>query len=148
MPTLGKVLTDGKVWDAMPIADRKTIIRNLMLRDKKTVPLKSWAGLSDAQRSAIYRVDWQRALNPIHCDQCEAAMINGIFCHETGCPNQKKTWLADRAEWVRFLACFECGCDVEEGTYCGCCPETGGEVEVYEAGEAFIPGDDSEEETN
>jgi hypothetical protein len=24
------------------------------------------------------------------CDQCEAAMINGVFCHETGCPNRKR----------------------------------------------------------
>ena len=24
------------------------------------------------------------------CDQCEAAMINGVFCHETGCPNSRK----------------------------------------------------------
>ena len=24
------------------------------------------------------------------CDQCVAAMINGVFCHETGCPNAKK----------------------------------------------------------
>lgn len=21
------------------------------------------------------------------CDQCQATMINGVFCHETGCPN-------------------------------------------------------------
>ena len=21
------------------------------------------------------------------CSQCEAMMINGIYCHETGCPN-------------------------------------------------------------
>mgnify|MGYP001615430179 CR=1 FL=1 len=21
------------------------------------------------------------------CDQCEACMINGYYCHETGCPN-------------------------------------------------------------
>lgn len=21
------------------------------------------------------------------CDQCVAAMINGVYCHETGCPN-------------------------------------------------------------
>lgn len=20
------------------------------------------------------------------CDQCEALMINGVYCHETGCP--------------------------------------------------------------
>jgi|SRR5579864_940975 len=24
------------------------------------------------------------------CDQCNAAMINGVFCHETGCPNKRK----------------------------------------------------------
>lgn len=24
------------------------------------------------------------------CDQCDAAMINGVFCHEHGCPNKKK----------------------------------------------------------
>jgi len=22
----------------------------------------------------------------IRCDSCQAAVINGIFCHETGCP--------------------------------------------------------------
>ena len=22
------------------------------------------------------------------CDQCQALMINGVYCHETGCPNQ------------------------------------------------------------
>lgn len=24
------------------------------------------------------------------CDQCDAAMINGVFCHEQGCPNKKR----------------------------------------------------------
>jgi len=24
------------------------------------------------------------------CDQCVAVMINGVFCHETGCPNAQK----------------------------------------------------------
>lgn len=24
------------------------------------------------------------------CDQCVAAMINGVYCHETGCPNARK----------------------------------------------------------
>ena len=24
------------------------------------------------------------------CDQCEASMINGVYCHETGCPNTLK----------------------------------------------------------
>lgn len=24
----------------------------------------------------------------VKCSQCEAVVINGIACHETGCPNQ------------------------------------------------------------
>jgi hypothetical protein len=36
----------------------------------------------------------------IDCDQCVAAMINGVFCHETGCPNSRKVWDAESAEWV------------------------------------------------
>lgn len=28
----------------------------------------------------------------IHCDQCNATMINGVFCHESGCPNMAKVW--------------------------------------------------------
>jgi hypothetical protein len=24
------------------------------------------------------------------CDQCNATMINGVYCHETGCPNRGK----------------------------------------------------------
>ena len=25
------------------------------------------------------------------CDQCEAAVINGVYCHEQGCPRQRAT---------------------------------------------------------
>jgi hypothetical protein len=55
-----------------------------------------------------------------HCDQCEALLINGVFCHETGCPNSRKTWIEDRGEWVLFVDCFECGYPVELGTACDC----------------------------
>lgn len=54
------------------------------------------------------------------CDQCEALVINGVYCHETGCPNSRKTWDEDRQEWILYLECRECGCDVEEGTVCSC----------------------------
>lgn len=30
------------------------------------------------------------------CDQCQALMINGVYCHETGCPN------------AHSLACRKC----------------------------------------
>src|SRR5512139_471427 len=25
------------------------------------------------------------------CDQCSPSVVNGVFCHEEGCPNDKKT---------------------------------------------------------
>ncbi len=53
------------------------------------------------------------------CDQCSAARVNGVFCHETGCPNGRKTWVADRG-WVKFMECWNCGCEVEVGGSCGC----------------------------
>jgi hypothetical protein len=53
--------------------------------------------------------------------------INDVPCHEFGCPNRHKTWVEDRQEWAMFKGCFYCGYDVEIGTSCGCCAETGGE---------------------
>jgi len=39
------------------------------------------------------------------CDQCEAIMIQGIFCHEQGCPvaKQEKEDAAFAEEWDREL---------------------------------------------
>lgn len=36
------------------------------------------------------------------CDGCSPSMINGVLCHEHGCPD---AWRDHTAE------CFECGCD-------------------------------------
>jgi hypothetical protein len=54
------------------------------------------------------------------CNQCEMLNINGIPCHETGCPNESKTWDEERQDWVRYYECPECGSDVEEGQSCDC----------------------------
>lgn len=54
------------------------------------------------------------------CDQCEQLRINGIVCHEIGCPNAKKTWDPERQQWILYLECRECGCEVEEGEACSC----------------------------
>lgn len=32
------------------------------------------------------------------CDSCEALMIQGSYCHETGCPNARKVKID--GEWV------------------------------------------------
>lgn len=53
------------------------------------------------------------------CDQCEMLCINGVNCHEIGCPNSHKTWIADEG-WVLFLECKECGSWQREGEICGC----------------------------
>lgn len=37
------------------------------------------------------------------CDGCSPARINGVLCHETGCP---QAWRDQPKE------CYECGCDV------------------------------------
>lgn len=42
------------------------------------------------------------------CDQCEMLSINGVACHETGCPNSRSRY-ADGA-WIPQRKCFECGC--------------------------------------
>ena len=36
------------------------------------------------------------------CDGCSPSTINGVLCHETGCP---EAWRDTTA------SCFECGCD-------------------------------------
>ena len=56
----------------------------------------------------------------MHCNQCEPVRINGIFCHEIGCPNMHKTWDANRGGWIAYKDCFQCGCPVEVGEQCDC----------------------------
>jgi len=56
------------------------------------------------------------ATKTFRCDQCEAAMINGIFCHETGCPNTHARY--DDGEWIKTRLCDECGYRVDADDPC------------------------------
>jgi hypothetical protein len=56
--------------------------------------------------------------NHIKCEQCEAAMINGVFCHETGCPNSKKRYIPETETWERVVTCPICGYDRLEDAIC------------------------------
>ncbi len=47
------------------------------------------------------------------CDQCEAMMINGVACHETGCVN---SWRHPATGKPYARACYECGCDFDPET--------------------------------
>lgn len=52
------------------------------------------------------------------CDQCEMLSINGVPCHETGCPNARKQW--DGEQWRAVFNCRECGCQNYVGDACTC----------------------------
>ena len=54
------------------------------------------------------------------CDQCDAAMINGVFCHETGCPNTRKRYDSETDTWKTVYICRECGgeYDPDNGPCC------------------------------
>lgn len=55
------------------------------------------------------------------CNQCQMLSINGIACHETGCPNFRKVWRD--GEWITLLRCYECGDLIEPGEICCEWPE-------------------------
>jgi len=52
--------------------------------------------------------------------------INGVPCHETGCPNMGARWDAESGEWIKQRKCFECGCTVNADD--PCCSEPMEEV--------------------
>jgi hypothetical protein len=49
--------------------------------------------------------------------------INGVACHETGCPNMGKVWRD--GEWMPIYHCTECGCEhtCKEDLAACCTPE-------------------------
>ena len=54
----------------------------------------------------------------LYCDQCELLAINGVACHETGCPNQHARWDKASQEWIKTRECFECGYRVDADDPC------------------------------
>ena len=73
-----------------------------------------------------------RNTKQMRCNQCEAAMINGVFCHETGCPNSKSRYDAESGEWIKQRKCFDCGCMVDADD--SCCNSDPEEDEYMESG--------------
>ncbi len=56
-----------------------------------------------------------------HCVHCEMMAIQGQNCHETGCPNEGKTWDPERQDWVEYTTCPNCDSEVEVGEPCRNC---------------------------
>lgn len=54
----------------------------------------------------------------VRCDQCKMLSINGVACHELGCPNMGARWDKENEQWIRQRKCFECGCTVDRDANC------------------------------
>jgi hypothetical protein len=74
--------------------------------------------IDDIDHVELQIEDLQNTLDDdtISCPQCQMLAINGVACHETGCPNQNARW--DGEEWVKQRKCFECGCTVDRDDPC------------------------------
>ena len=49
----------------------------------------------------------------VHCDQCEMIAINGVACHETGCPNSGSRWDRETQDWVLQRECRDFGLTID-----------------------------------
>lgn len=63
--------------------------------------------------------DWYRKIS---CDQCQMLSINGVACHETGCPNTNARWDVENQCWVKQRECFTCGCTIDADDPCCSAP--------------------------
>jgi hypothetical protein len=54
----------------------------------------------------------------MHCNQCEMLSIDGVVCHEYGCPNTHARWDVEEREFVPQYECRECGCMADVGETC------------------------------
>ena len=74
------------------------LLRNLAVRNC------GHSGFNRAMDLVAYLVKEFEKKEPKSCDQCEPLMIQGVFCHETGCPNARKDKLiADAAEAENYF---------------------------------------------
>lgn len=69
----------------------------------------------------------------MRCDQCEALIIQGVFCHETGCPNTNSRYDAKSGDWVKQYECRECGSMADDGVVC--CDDDEGDYDYEEEDE-------------
>jgi hypothetical protein len=46
----------------------------------------------------------------VKCTDCEALVINGLPCHETGCPAAKRPWV----EWNGLIVPGDLPCEIYE----------------------------------
>lgn len=60
----------------------------------------------------------------MNCTSCNSISINGVACHESGCPD-KRLMLTGEFKGLYRHSCFECGFSVysDDRQYYNCCDE-------------------------
>lgn len=96
--------------------------------------------------SWLVRFNLKRTLNldeyrRMSCDQCQMLSINGVACHETGCPNMNARWDRENECWVQQRKCGECGCTVNADDPCCSASSEENEPEEWE-----IEGEEEDED--
>lgn len=98
-------------------------------------------GVIDAEAmSARMGAFWYRTNRVrVRCEHCQMLSINGVACHERGCPNMGSRWDRATESWVKQRQCHDCGSTVDADDPCCSAPS---ECDVDDADE------DDEDEDN
>jgi hypothetical protein len=67
-------------------------------------------------------IESEEELPRMGCDQCQMMQIQGVPCHEQGCPNMGARWDSENGMWIPQRECFECGMEVDEDDPCCSAP--------------------------
>jgi len=71
--------------------------------------------MTDTNEVQLSDIDGREDEESIKCESCDSLTINGVFCHEVGCPDAWKN---------HPVACFQCGFDfIPEEKYDRTCPD-------------------------
>jgi hypothetical protein len=71
-------------------------------------------------KDGIARMKARQEAQRITCNECDLVSINGLPCHEHGCPNVNARWDAADGEWIKQYECRECGFTVDRNVGCDC----------------------------
>jgi hypothetical protein len=52
------------------------------------------------------------------CPECDMISINGIACHEIGCPNARKRYEPAEDIWITQQVCSTCGFQTDYNVPC------------------------------
>lgn len=112
---------DPQILEGMQIKSIKTVKENRYEVDTYLITMSRLAFRITTNlisgKTSVYQISIEKKY-VMECNQCEAAMINGVFCHETGCPNTHARFDADTGEWIKQRVCYNCGNTIDADGVC------------------------------